>query len=83
MANYQITTSAIQERVLNWYALTKRSNSQQVVQELVDNFLAAEQDHYLDDQDEQLLQQVDVAIAQSNHTQEDKELLKLKLRRRK
>ena len=80
MANYTIKTTPLQDRILNWYVLTKRSNSQQVVQELVDNFLAAEQDHYLDDQDEQLLQQVDVAIAQSNHTPEDKELLELKLR---
>ena len=83
MANYTITTTAVQERILQWFATSKRKTAVQVVQNLADNFLQAEQDHFLDEQDSQLIVTLETTIASSTLPPEDKELLKLKLQRRR
>lgn len=83
MANYTIITTPVQERILQWFALAKRKTNLQVIQNLTDNFLLAEQNHFLDDQDSQLIDTLETTIASSNLPAEDKELLKLKLQRRR
>jgi len=84
VAEYTIITSAVQERILNWYALNRCIAQQQVVADLVKNFIATEQDHFLDDQDDWLIQQLEGAVnASPTLPAEDKELLKAKLKRRR